>query len=145
MSQFQFLEPEWPARFDAAKRAEALARSDPRTACFQARRAPELAVRWLYKHDPALRLPYQEHLGALIHEPTFRELVGSAIFAKTRMVKDFGNLAVHRRPARRPRLLRGRHARPLYRLGYQSSDRKRVHRSGSARRIALHGLQPARN
>ena len=45
---------------------------DPRTACFYARRALELAVAWAYKHDAALRLPYQDNLSALIHEPTSR-------------------------------------------------------------------------
>ncbi len=45
---------------------------DPRTACFYARRALELAVAWVYKHDAALKLPYQDNLSALIHEPTFK-------------------------------------------------------------------------
>ncbi len=41
MSQFAFLQPEWPEVFDAAARAEAVVRADPRTACFYARRALE--------------------------------------------------------------------------------------------------------
>lgn len=81
--------------FDAAVRAENAARPDPRTACFYARRALELAVAWLYKHDPALKLPYQEQLSALIHDPTFKESVGPALFAKARLIKDLGNLAAH--------------------------------------------------
>ena len=44
MSQFVFLQREWSAVFDAAARAEAAVHSDPRTACFYARRALELAV-----------------------------------------------------------------------------------------------------
>ena len=47
------------------------------------------------KATPRFRLPYQEHLSALIHEPTFRTAVGPAIFAKVRLIKDLGNLAVH--------------------------------------------------
>ncbi len=50
-------EREWGAVFEAAARAEASVYGDPRTACFYARRALELAVSWAYKHDPALRLP----------------------------------------------------------------------------------------
>jgi type I restriction enzyme R subunit len=76
-------------------RAENAARPDPRTSCFYARRALELAVVWLYKHDPALKLPYQEQLSALIHDPTFKETVGPALFAKARLIKDLGNLAAH--------------------------------------------------
>ncbi len=29
-------------------------------------------VHWLYKHDATLKLPYQDNLSALIHEPTFK-------------------------------------------------------------------------
>ena len=84
MSNFVFLKAEWPDLFEAAAKAEALACSDARGSCFYARRALELAVHWLYKHDVALKLPYQEHLSALIHDPTFRQATGPAVFAKTR-------------------------------------------------------------
>jgi type I restriction enzyme R subunit len=92
---FQFLENEWPMLFDAAKKAESMANTDARASCFYARRGLELAVAWLYKHDDTLRLPYQDHLNALIHEPSFRQLTGDALFAKTKLIKDLGNLAVH--------------------------------------------------
>ncbi|MEO6034808.1 MAG: DEAD/DEAH box helicase family protein, partial [Verrucomicrobiota bacterium] len=95
MSNFAFLCAEWPDLFESAARAESLAHSDPRSSCFYARRALEISVQWLYKHDPALKLPYQEHLSALIHEPTFRTAVGAVVFAKVRLIKELGNLAVH--------------------------------------------------
>ena len=69
--------------------------SDARGACFYARRTLELAVAWLYKNDAALKLPYQDHLSALLHEPTFRAALGPAVWAKTRVVKELGNQAVH--------------------------------------------------
>jgi type I restriction enzyme R subunit len=62
LSQFAFLQREWAAVFDAAGKAEAAVHVDPRTACFYARRALELAVAWAYKHDDTLRLPYQDNL-----------------------------------------------------------------------------------
>jgi type I restriction enzyme R subunit len=95
MSNFTFLQTEWPDLHEAAVKAEALAYSDARSACFYARRTLELAVHWLYKNDSALKLPYQEHLSALIHEPTFRNTVGPTVFAKARVLKEVGNLAVH--------------------------------------------------
>ncbi len=95
MSNFAFLKAEWPDLHESAVKAESLAYADARTSCFYARRSLELAVHWLYKHDPALKLPYQEHLSALIHEPTFRDAVGPAVFAKARVLKELGNLAVH--------------------------------------------------
>ena len=51
MSQFSFLDREWPAVFDAAARAEAAVHADPRSACFYARRTLELALAWVYRHD----------------------------------------------------------------------------------------------
>jgi len=95
MSNFAFLKAEWPDLHDAARKAEALVYPDSRSSCFHARRALELAVHWLYKHDATLKLPYQDHLSALIHAPSFRNAVGPAIFAKIKVIKDLGNLAVH--------------------------------------------------
>lgn len=95
MSNFAFLHPEWATLFESAKKAEATVNSDARTACFYARRTLEQAISWLYKHDSALRLPYQDNLNALIHEPTFAQTVGAPLFAKARLIKDVGNLAVH--------------------------------------------------
>jgi type I restriction enzyme R subunit len=95
VSQFSFVEREWPDIFEAAARAESAARADPRTSCFYARRALELTVAWMYKHDPAVTFPYEENLSALIHDPTFKQTVGPALFAKARLIKDLGNLAAH--------------------------------------------------
>jgi type I restriction enzyme R subunit len=94
-SNFVFLQAEWGAVFEAAHRAESAVHSDPRASCFYARRALELAVDWLFKHDGAFKLPYQDNLSALIHEPSFRQGVGDALFTKARLIKDLGNLAVH--------------------------------------------------
>jgi type I restriction enzyme R subunit len=95
MSNFVFLQSEWSTLYAAASKAEGMANTDARTSCFYARRTLELAVDWLYKHDKSLRLPYQDHLSALIHEPTFRATVGDAVFTKAKLIKDLGNLAVH--------------------------------------------------
>lgn len=95
MSHFAFLRREWATVHEAATRAEAAVRSDPRTACFYARRALELAVAWVYKHDAALKLPYQDNLSALIHEPSFKQTAGEAVFSKARVINTLGNRAVH--------------------------------------------------
>ena len=64
-------------------------------ACFHARRALELAVAWAYKHDPGLKLPYQDNLSALIHDPSFKQTAGEAVFSKARVIVTLGNRAVH--------------------------------------------------
>ncbi len=95
MSQFAFLQHEWSAVFDAAARAEAAVHADPRTACFYARRTLELVVGWAYKYDASLRFPYQDNLSALIHEPSFKQTAGDAVFSKARVINTLGNRAVH--------------------------------------------------
>jgi type I restriction enzyme R subunit len=95
MSQFDFLQREWAAVLDAAARAETAVHADPRTACFYARRALELAVSWAYKHDASLKLPYQDNLSALIHDPSFKAAAGEAVFSKARVINTLGNRAVH--------------------------------------------------
>ena len=95
MSNFTFLQTEWPLLHESAVKAEGMVHTDARAACFYARRTLELALAWLYKHDGSLRLPYQDNLSALIHEPTFGRVVGEAIFTKTKVIKELGNLAVH--------------------------------------------------
>jgi type I restriction enzyme, R subunit len=95
MSNFAFLQTEWPQLFAEGQNAEALVVPDARTACFYARRTLELAVAWLYKSDSALKLPYQDNLSALIHEPSFKATVGQKIFIKAKLIKDLGNLAAH--------------------------------------------------
>ncbi len=95
LSNFTFLQPEFPEVHDAAQRAESLANTDPRATCFYARRALELAVVWAYEHDSSLQLPYREDLSTLIHEPTFRNLVGQPVFYNCLAIKVLGNQAVH--------------------------------------------------
>ncbi|MEX2285247.1 MAG: DUF4145 domain-containing protein [Gemmatimonadota bacterium] len=87
MSHFAFLAREWPAEHEAATKAESAVHTDPRTACFHARRGLELAIAWTYKHDASLELPYQDNLSALIHD--------EAVFSKARVINTLGNRAVH--------------------------------------------------
>jgi type I restriction enzyme, R subunit len=99
MTQFAFLQAEFPQIFVAARTAEVAAVNDPRGACFEARRALEIAIGWMYAHDGSLRGPYDTALSALIHEPSFRALVGNALVTKALIIKDYGNAAVHKAQA----------------------------------------------
>ena len=95
MSNFAFLQPEWPLFHEAAVKAEGLVYDDPRVACFYARRTLELMVKWLYKYEHALSLPYRENLASLIHEPTFCRTVGERLVKKAIILQKLGNFAVH--------------------------------------------------
>jgi type I restriction enzyme R subunit len=95
MSNFLFLQSEWLEVFEDASKAESAVRTDPRTACFYARRTLELVVRWAFKADAALKLPYDDKLSALIHEPSFKLVAGDVVFNKARVINRIGNRAVH--------------------------------------------------
>ena len=92
---FQFLKTEWPRIYEAATKAEAIAHSDPRTACFYSRRALEIAVNWLFECDNSLSRPYKDDLSAFLFEPSFKALVGHALHTKLDLIRKLGNLAVH--------------------------------------------------
>ena len=97
MSNFTFLQTEWPELHESAIKVESLARADARSCCFYARRTLELAIQWLYEHDSALKLPYDDNLSALIYEPTFKQNLPGELFLKAKTIKEVGNLAVHSR------------------------------------------------
>src|SRR6266404_4684944 len=97
MSNFTFLKTEWRELHESAAKVELLARTDARSCCIYARRTLELAVDWLYEHEPSLRKPYDDNLSALIYEPTFKQNLPGELFLKVKTIKEVGNLAVHSR------------------------------------------------
>ena len=94
-SNFDFLKTRFPAIHQHAVHAESLIHSAPRAACFYARFTLEQAVHWLYNNDPYLQLPYDNNLGALIHEQTFKDNLKPGLFPKIRAIHKVGNIAVH--------------------------------------------------
>lgn len=101
MSNFNFLPDSFHDLATSAMLAESHIMGDPRAACFHARFTLEAAVHWLYRHDPGLRVPYDRNLGALLHEPSFQNLLPQAVFQKARVIQKVGNQAVHNpRPVR---------------------------------------------
>jgi type I restriction enzyme, R subunit len=95
MSNFAFLAAEFPAVHEAAVEAERQAVVSPTAAAFFAGKAVEVAVKWAFRTDPGLKLPYQDNISALLHEPSFRRAAGEAVFAKARYINTLRNRAVH--------------------------------------------------
>jgi type I restriction enzyme R subunit len=95
VSNFAFIPPTFKDLAEATRKAEGYIMGDPRTACFHARFALEAAVHWLYRHDSSLSMPYDSSLGALIHDPCFRNLLPEAVFQKARVIQQVGNQAAH--------------------------------------------------
>ena len=95
MSNFAFLATEFPAVYEAAVQAERQAAVSPTAAAFFAGKTVEVAVKWAFRNDPGLKLPYQDNISALLHEPSFRQAAGEAVFAKARYINTLRNRAVH--------------------------------------------------
>ncbi|GAB1715040.1 MAG: restriction endonuclease subunit R [Nitrobacter sp.] len=95
MSNFAFLAYEFPAVHEAAVEAERQAGVSPTAAAFFAGKAVEIAVKWAFRSDPNLKLPYQDNIAALLHEPSFRRAAGEAVFAKAKYINSLRNRAVH--------------------------------------------------
>ena len=91
MSNFAFLAVEFPSVHESAQAAERHAVSDPRAALFYAGRAVEIAVKWAFQNDPGLRLPYQDNIAALLHEPSFKAAAGTAVFEKAKYLNRLRN------------------------------------------------------
>lgn len=80
---------------DACLEAEKSLQVSPATCAILTRRAFELAVKWLYSADSELKLPYQDNLSSLIHEPTFKAIIDEKLFPRLKYIVKLGNVAVH--------------------------------------------------
>ncbi|MBP2629729.1 MAG: type restriction-modification system subunit (endonuclease) [Firmicutes bacterium] len=79
----------------AAMDAERVLSTSPTMAAVGARKALELAVKWVYSADNTITMPYKNNLQALIHEPTFRFALDNQTWSKLPFIIKLGNLAVH--------------------------------------------------
>ena len=95
MSNFAFLENDFPEVHLAATRAEGYLKSDTRSASFYARRGLELAVAWLYDNDRLFERPHNSNLSNLLSQAAFRSNVPNGIRLKADAIRRLGNKAVH--------------------------------------------------
>lgn len=97
MSNFSYLEgkKEYSLFSTACVEAERVFAASPAMAAVGARRALELAVKWVYWADNSIQMPYKDNLQALIHEPSFRFSLDKNTWGKLTFIIKLGNLAVH--------------------------------------------------
>ena len=97
MSNFDYLKKHdfYSSFTDACIEAEKSMIVSYGTTAILARRAMELAVKWLYSFDNDLSMPYQDNLSSLIHHYSFRELIDMRLFDGLKFIKSLGNKAVH--------------------------------------------------
>lgn len=65
------------------------------SAAIMTRRALELAVKWVYKVDPTIDIPYRDNLSSLVYNDDFQDVVGSELINLLSYIIKLGNLAAH--------------------------------------------------
>lgn len=94
-SNFSFLSESWAFLLKDAQQVEGYALRDPRAAAIYARRTLEIALKWLFANDTALKAPYEKNLASMIHEPTFAKNIKQGLFYDIKFIHRLGNIAVH--------------------------------------------------
>ncbi len=94
---FSFLmeKPEYKMFARACIDAERTFASSAAMCVLAARRAMELAVRWVYAADSTMNEPWRDNLASLIHEQSFKSSMDSATWGQLRFIWKLGNEAAH--------------------------------------------------
>ncbi|PLS24623.1 DEAD/DEAH box helicase family protein [Bifidobacterium imperatoris] len=99
MANFSFLagQDNYEMFAGACIEAENALAISPTISALAARRAFELAVKWVYAADETVKEPYKDNLQSLVHEPTFRNaLMDNRLWEALQYIIKAGNMAAHR-------------------------------------------------
>lgn len=97
MTNFSFLKEksQYKSFTNACLEAEKALIVSPATCAILTRRALELAVKWVYSFDSAVKVPYQDNLSSLIHNASFLAIIDEDLLPLMKYVVKLGNVAVH--------------------------------------------------
>ncbi|BAQ09542.1 type I site-specific deoxyribonuclease [Bacillus sp. OxB-1] len=97
MANFGFLQDkqQFHSFAGACLEAEKAMLVSPATCAILARRALELAVKWVYQVDNDVSVPYRDNLSSLIHDRNFLGIVDEELLPMLKYVVKLGNTAVH--------------------------------------------------
>ncbi len=95
MSNFNFLQKEFPHIFKEAVSAEKHTFTEPRFSAILSRTALEKALHWLYENDVDLEFPYDTKLAALLHHQNFKDILKPSMFRELDVIRLTGNNAAH--------------------------------------------------
>lgn len=95
MTNFNFLQGEFPKFYSEAASAEKYTFTEPRYSALLSRSTMELAVLWLYENDADLEMPFDRKLGALLHNESFKNNIKQSMFRELDVIRLNGNNAAH--------------------------------------------------
>jgi type I restriction enzyme R subunit len=94
-SNFTFLQKEFLEIYREIQEAEKHTFTAPRYAALLCRSTLEKAIFWLYKNDEDLDLPYDNKLGALLHNESFKNILKPSMLMELDVIRLNGNNAAH--------------------------------------------------
>ncbi|CAL2087009.1 Type I site-specific deoxyribonuclease [Tenacibaculum sp. 190524A02b] len=95
MTNFNFLQNEFPEIYQEAIKAEEYTFKEPKFGALQCRTVLELGVKWMYHNDTEFTLPHDTSLNSLLHHTSFRHSVRPSMFKELNLVRKIGNNAAH--------------------------------------------------
>lgn len=95
MSNFKFIQKDFPPLYADALEAEQLTFVSPKAATIFCRSTLENAINWIYDHDAKLTRPWRADLSTLMHEHAFRSLFNNTLFNELNLIRKTGNVAAH--------------------------------------------------
>ena len=66
----------------------------PSSCAMLTRRALELAVKWVYRFDDDVKVPYRDNLSSLIHNRSFIDIIDDDLLPMIKFIIKLGN-SVH--------------------------------------------------
>ena len=95
MSNFTFIQADFPQLYADALEAERFVFDSPKVTAIFCRSTLENAVNWLYEHDRKLTRPWRADLNTLMHEHCFAEQFTQTLLSELHLVRKTGNMAAH--------------------------------------------------
>lgn len=95
MTNFTFLQKEFPSIYEEITEAELHTFTAPRYAALLCRSTLEKTLFWLYKNDEDLEFPYDTKLASLLLNDTFKSIIKPSMSVELDIVRRFGNDAAH--------------------------------------------------
>jgi len=97
MSNFQFLNKEWPQIFEIAKEAEDMTNIKARSSLVNSRAALEKGIRWMYENDQRLFDDYDKRktVGNLLLAPSLKTVTEKPLRRQLHLLQKLGNEAAH--------------------------------------------------
>lgn len=97
MSNFSFLQTQWPEIFETAHEAEIQVYRFTQSSTLMCRATMEQMIKWMYDNDGDLQLPESPTLETMMYHPSFKSVVHvESIINELTVIRKLGNAVAHK-------------------------------------------------